>query len=150
MAGKILDNGMAVTLGLVGVVAAIGAANKAGLYGSRAHMSAASLMNADVLDELGTIDRIEVIGSVRHPPKGMSEDATYVVLLHRADRRHAGGEGWSVVLLDDEGLRYTVEYVLVPSEAMARAMAESLYGAYNHPAMRFDWKEMKKWETYRA
>ena len=40
MAGKILDNGMAVTLGLVGVVAAVGAANKAGLYGSRAHARA--------------------------------------------------------------------------------------------------------------
>jgi hypothetical protein len=36
MAGKILDNGMAVTLGLVAAVAAVGAANKAGLYGSRA------------------------------------------------------------------------------------------------------------------
>jgi len=36
MAGKILDNGTLITLGLVGVVAAVGAANKAGLYGSRA------------------------------------------------------------------------------------------------------------------
>ena len=36
MAGKILDNGMAVTLGLVAAVAAVGAANTAGLYGSRA------------------------------------------------------------------------------------------------------------------
>ena len=35
MAGKILDNGALVTLGLVGVVAAVGAANKAGLVGSR-------------------------------------------------------------------------------------------------------------------
>ena len=35
MAGTILDNGMAVTLGLVAAVAAVGAANKAGLYGSR-------------------------------------------------------------------------------------------------------------------
>ena len=40
MAGKILDNGMAVTLGLVAAVAAVGAANKAGLYGSRAHAGA--------------------------------------------------------------------------------------------------------------
>jgi len=31
----LLDNGTLVTLGLVGVVAAVGAANKAGLYGSR-------------------------------------------------------------------------------------------------------------------
>jgi len=37
MANKILDNGTLLTLGLVGVVAAVGAANKAGLYGSRAH-----------------------------------------------------------------------------------------------------------------
>ena len=36
MAGKILDNGTLLALGLVGVVAAVGAANKAGLYGSRA------------------------------------------------------------------------------------------------------------------
>lgn len=35
MATKILDNGTLITLGLVGVVAAVGAANKAGLYGSR-------------------------------------------------------------------------------------------------------------------
>lgn len=32
---QLLDNGTLVTLGLVGVVAAVGAANKAGLYGSR-------------------------------------------------------------------------------------------------------------------
>ena len=38
MANKILDNGTLLTLGLVGVVAAVGAASKAGLYGSRAHM----------------------------------------------------------------------------------------------------------------
>jgi hypothetical protein len=36
MAGKILDNGTLVALGIVGAVAAVGAANKAGLYGSRA------------------------------------------------------------------------------------------------------------------
>ena len=36
MATKILDNGTLLTLGIVGVVAAVGAANKAGLYGSRA------------------------------------------------------------------------------------------------------------------
>ena len=36
MAGKILENGALVTLGLVAAVAAVGAANKAGLYGSRA------------------------------------------------------------------------------------------------------------------
>ena len=41
MAGKILDNGMAVTLGLVAAVAAVGAANKAGLYGSPAAPRAA-------------------------------------------------------------------------------------------------------------
>ena len=35
MAGKILDNGTLITLGLVAAVAAVGAANKAGLYGSR-------------------------------------------------------------------------------------------------------------------
>jgi hypothetical protein len=35
MAGKILDNGALVTLGIVGAVAAVGAANKAGLYGSQ-------------------------------------------------------------------------------------------------------------------
>jgi len=35
MAGKILDNGALVTLGIVGAVAAVGAANKAALYGSR-------------------------------------------------------------------------------------------------------------------
>ena len=40
MAGKILDNGALVTLGLVAAVAAVGAANKAGLYGSRAHAGA--------------------------------------------------------------------------------------------------------------
>ena len=34
MANKILDNGTLITLGIVGVVAAVGAANKAGLYGS--------------------------------------------------------------------------------------------------------------------
>ena len=40
---KLLDNGTLVTLGLVGVVAAVGAANKAGLYGSRALLSASGL-----------------------------------------------------------------------------------------------------------
>ena len=35
MVGKILDNGTLLALGLVGVVAAAGAASKAGLYGSR-------------------------------------------------------------------------------------------------------------------
>ena len=35
MADKLIDNGTLVTLGLVGVVAAVGVANKAGLYGSR-------------------------------------------------------------------------------------------------------------------
>jgi hypothetical protein len=35
MANSVLDNGTLITLGLVGVVAAVGAANKAGLYGSR-------------------------------------------------------------------------------------------------------------------
>ena len=39
----LLDNGTLVTLGLVGVVAAVGAANKAGLYGSRALLSASGL-----------------------------------------------------------------------------------------------------------
>ena len=34
MANSILGNGALVTLGIVGVVAAVGAANKAGLYGS--------------------------------------------------------------------------------------------------------------------
>jgi hypothetical protein len=34
---QLLDNGALVTLGLVAAVAAVGAANKAGLYGSRAH-----------------------------------------------------------------------------------------------------------------
>ena len=43
MAGKILDNGALVTLGLVAAVAAVGAANKAGLYGSRALLSASGL-----------------------------------------------------------------------------------------------------------
>ena len=40
---KLLDNGTLVTLGLVGVVAAVGAANKAGLYGSRALLSTSGL-----------------------------------------------------------------------------------------------------------
>jgi hypothetical protein len=39
MSTKILDNGTVLTLGLVGVVAAIGAATKAGVYGSRARGS---------------------------------------------------------------------------------------------------------------
>ncbi len=34
MANSILGNGTLITLGIVGVVAAVGAANKAGLYGS--------------------------------------------------------------------------------------------------------------------
>ena len=148
MAGKILDNGALVTLGLVAAVAAIGAANKAGLYGSRAHISTASTKSGDILDDLGRIDRIKVIGSIKHPPKGMSEDATYIVILRRPDDRGMGSwwKGWSVVLLDDKGRRYSVEYANVPSEAMALAMAESLYGVYNHDATR---KEMKKWEMYR-
>lgn len=41
MANKILDNGTLVTLGLVGVVAAVGAANQAGFYGPRSTGSAA-------------------------------------------------------------------------------------------------------------
>lgn len=144
MANSILSNGTLLSLGLVGVVAAVGAANKAGLYGSRSHRGKTTdLIHADLLDELGRYDSIEVIGSVQHPPKRMSEDATHVVLLHLP-------EGWSVLLFDDEGLRYTVEYANVPSEAMARAMAHNLYGTYNHHAMRFDWKEMKKWAAYRA
>ena len=35
MADKLIDNGALLALGLVGVFAAVGAANKAGLYGSR-------------------------------------------------------------------------------------------------------------------
>ena len=42
MANSILGNGALVTLGIVGVVAAVGAANKAGLYGSRASSSFAA------------------------------------------------------------------------------------------------------------
>ena len=38
MSTKILDNGTVLTLGLVGAVAAVGAANKAGFYGSAAHI----------------------------------------------------------------------------------------------------------------
>ena len=41
MANSVLDNGTLVTLGLVGIVAAVGAANKAGLYGSRARQDGA-------------------------------------------------------------------------------------------------------------
>lgn len=51
MANKILDNGTLVTLGIVGVVAAVGAANKAGLYGSRnpASVSKAKISKAVAL-----------------------------------------------------------------------------------------------------
>ena len=41
----LLDNGALVTLGLVAAVAAVGVANKAGLYGSRALLSASGLSN---------------------------------------------------------------------------------------------------------
>lgn len=41
MSTKLTDNGALVTLGLVGVVAAVGAANKAGFYGPRSAGSAA-------------------------------------------------------------------------------------------------------------
>jgi len=50
MSNKILDNGTILTLGLVGAVAAIGAAAKRGVYGSRS-TATASVME-DILDHL--------------------------------------------------------------------------------------------------
>jgi len=55
MAGKILDNGALVTLGLVAAVAAVGAANKAGLYGSG---SAARALPDPVERQLEKMDRL--------------------------------------------------------------------------------------------
>ena len=52
MAGKILDNGTLITFGLVGVVAAVGAANKAGLYGSRSHAKRTLLYHGTSTEEL--------------------------------------------------------------------------------------------------
>jgi hypothetical protein len=138
---NLTNNGTLLTLGLVGVVAAAGAIKNRGSMARTGKSMRGKLLHADLLEELGSIDRLEVIGSVKHPPKGMSEDATYVVLLHLP-------EGWSVVLFDDEDLHSKVEYESVPNEAMARAMADHSYGHYNHHAMRFNWSEMKEWMKY--
>ena len=45
----IKDNGTLITLGLVGVVAAVGAASKAGLYGSRAEVGNQIMVRREVL-----------------------------------------------------------------------------------------------------
>ena len=75
MAGKILDNGTLLALGLVGVVAAAGAASKAGLYGSRSTLS--SYHEADLHDIVTRaldVDnvRIEDDSVDRHPDDGHS------------------------------------------------------------------------------
>jgi hypothetical protein len=58
MAGKkILDNGTLLTLGLVGAVAAVGAANKAGLYGSGSAARAQALPDF-VERQLEKMDRL--------------------------------------------------------------------------------------------
>jgi len=57
MAGKILDNGALVTLGLIGAVAAVGAANKAGLYGSGSAARASALPDP-VERQLEKMDRL--------------------------------------------------------------------------------------------
>jgi hypothetical protein len=58
MAGKILDNGMAVTLGIVAAVAAVGAASKAGLYGSTGSAARTPVLLDPVERQLEKVDRL--------------------------------------------------------------------------------------------
>ena len=81
MAGKIHDNGTLLSLGLVGVVAAVGAANKAGLYGSRSHRGGETPRDiGNALDEARE-DLVRVLqrgpGTLRHESDEDVEDETY-------------------------------------------------------------------------
>ena len=80
MANKILDNGTLITLGLVGVVAAVGTASKAGLYGSRAQKSV-SLFHSPYWSYLN-----------RHVAE-VSEDDPNVVRITGNPARYSMGRG---------------------------------------------------------
>ena len=82
MANKILDNGTLITLGLVGVVVAVGAASKAGLYGSRAQKSV-SLFHSPYWSYLN-----------RHVAE-VSEDDPNVVRITGNPARYSMGRGHS-------------------------------------------------------
>jgi uncharacterized protein YegP (UPF0339 family) len=75
MANTILDNGALVTLGLVAAVAAVGAANKAGLYGSTGSAARGKVTMRPLADYIPGKYRGRVIG-----------DASYVE-SHNLDRR---------------------------------------------------------------
>jgi hypothetical protein len=98
MAGKILDNGTLITLGLVGVVAAVGAANKAGLYGSRSHMGGETPRSVgNALDEARE-DLMRVLqrgpGTIRHESDEDVHDETYSFTNINAAAIRAPG-GWT-------------------------------------------------------
>jgi hypothetical protein len=82
------------------------------------------LMNADVLEELRH-DRAELIGRVSERAGTLHGDHVYLVLLH------IPGQGWSVVVLDDEGAEYEVAYAGIPDEALARTAARWEHAALN-------------------
>jgi len=97
MADKILDNGTLITLGLVGAVAAVGAANKAGLYGSRSHMGGETPRSVgNALDEARE-DLIRVLqrgpGTIRHESDEVVHDETYSFTNINAAAIRAPG-GW--------------------------------------------------------
>jgi len=97
MANKIIDNGTLITLGLVGAAAAVGAANKAGLYGSRAHMGGETPRSVgNALDEARE-DLIRVLhrgpGTIRHESDEVVHDETYSFTNINAAAIHGAGEG---------------------------------------------------------
>ena len=98
MAGKILDNGTLLSLGLVGVVAAVGAANKAGLYGSRSHRGGETPRDiGNALDEARE-DLVRVLqrgpGTLRHESDEDVHDETYSFTNINAAAIRAPG-GWT-------------------------------------------------------
>jgi hypothetical protein len=105
----LLDNGALVTLGLMGVVVAVGAANKAGLYGSRAvagdqapvrrevlHLLLTAEVGAGALDAFaetlasGAPLRAEDIEDAVARAEERLEDARYEVRTGRISEHRAG------------------------------------------------------------
>ena len=94
MAGKILDNGMAVTLGLVGVVAAVGAVAKRGSAaraGGESPVEVQRTLNAATRDLISVLKRGP--GEIRHESDAMVTDEIYAFTNINAAAVQGAGEG---------------------------------------------------------
>ena len=103
-------------------------------YGMEMNPAPKTPINIDVLEELG--DKSLPLGRVAHPPKGLSEDATYVVLVNEDPT-------WTIVLFDDEERYYKKYYANIPNRKLARQLGEALYADLNHHA-RFGIAHLKE------